>query len=55
MTGFARYRRRPRSARGPDQQAAGPADDVPVGEMPGLTGWQASRWAKSGETARTAS
>jgi hypothetical protein len=30
----------------PDQQAAGPADDVPADEMPGLTSWQASRWAE---------
>jgi hypothetical protein len=51
MTGFARYRRRPRPDRVPDQQGAGPAgdvpaDDAPAGEVPGLTGWQASRWAE---------
>jgi hypothetical protein len=30
----------------PDQQPAGPADDMPAGEVPGLTGWQTSRWAE---------
>jgi hypothetical protein len=45
MTGFARYRRRPRPDHVPDQQPTSPVD-VPAGEMSGLTGWQASRWAE---------
>jgi hypothetical protein len=45
MTGFGRYRRRPKPDRVSDRQLTGPVD-VPAGEMSGLTGWQAGRWAE---------
>jgi hypothetical protein len=46
MTGFARNRRERKPDHVPDQQLTSPVGDVPVGDVSGLTSWQASRWAE---------